>query len=191
MDASQLTVTSSDLIVASQLIVTASEFIDVKLDQPQKGHLLVALRSGITDTRQGTEEEVLRIFFQKASPPLRLSIVDLLVYDVLAKYQVPSVRQRRSFPLLLSQAEIISDPHERGILRATKAGLHKKHDGNDRKLETLKKAFVGSGTAENSLLRRLVLADQVVPLLLKLLDNRDRHQVHPPPLYDCPLPLVL
>jgi hypothetical protein len=157
MVASELTVT------ASQLIVTASEFVDVKLKQPAKEYLLVALRHGIVDIDpQGIARRGLLLFFHKnASPSLRLSIVNVLVDDVLSKYQVPPVRHQSSFPLLWSQARTGSYLHE----LVTETGLHKKNKGNDWKLDALKYALVGSRTAKHSVLRCLVLADLVAPLL--------------------------
>lgn len=154
-------------MLASKLIVTASEFIDVTLKQPEKKLLLDVLRHGIVDVKpQGIARGILFSFFQeKASPTLRLFIVDLLVNDVLSKYQVPPVSYQSSCPLLCSQARTGNDFHE----LVTRTDLHKKHTGNDWKLDALKDALVGSGTAEKSVLRCLVLADQVVSLLVSLL----------------------
>lgn len=156
------------LPTSSQLIVTASEFIDVKLDQGGKKYLEAALRRGIfDDSPKRADRELFYYYLAKSGPSLRLGIVDVLVDEALSESlgcKVP----KQSHSLCFPNYPVITDgPVEHGIMLATETGLHNIVNGNEAKLNLMKGVFSKAGMAGRDVLRGLVA--QQVPLLVAVL----------------------
>jgi len=138
----------------SQLVVTASEFIDVKLDQGEMKYLVDALRRGVfDDSPKGADRELLYYYLAKSGPPLRLVIVDVLVDEALSKALVCKTPTQSHFLCLPRHPVIAKNPIEQGIMLATEAGLHNIMNGNDAKLTLLKGVFSRADMAGRDVLR--------------------------------------